>query len=322
MIRAMRYPIVGLHHVTATVDEAQADLDFCVGLLGLRLVKKTVNFDNRHVYHFYYGDQTGTPGTLWTTFPYHGRNVRIGTKGAGQVTVTSFSVPEGSLDFWKTRLRERGTHVRHEAPRFGEESIVVTDPSGLAIELVATRRDARAAWTGSGVATDMAVRGLHSVSMVVQTPEKTVDFMTGVLGFEKINEIEGRIRMAVNGDLPGRTIDIVHDAAVARAANGVGTVHHVAMAIADPDAQIQLRDELIRRDHDVTALMDRQYFRSIYFREPGGVLFEVATMEPGFTADEPLACLGQGLKLPPWEEENRGIIEAGLAPIIVSGVRS
>jgi glyoxalase family protein len=311
----MSFPILGLHHVTATVDQAQADLDFCVDLLGLRLVKKTVNFDNHHVYHFYYGDERGTPGTLWTTFPYHGRSVRTGTKGAGQVTVTSFSVPRGSLDFWKARLRDRGTNVRDEAPRFGEESVIATDPSGIAIELVANDRDGRDPWTESGVDPGRAVRGLHSVSLVVQSPERTVELMTGVLGFEKVNEMPGRIRMAVNGDAPGKTIDIIHHADAPRAANGIGTVHHVALAIASPDEQVRLRDELIGRGFDVTALMDRQYFRSIYFREPGGVLFEVATIEPGFTADEPLPCLGQDLKLPPWEEEHRGIIQAGLPAI-------
>jgi glyoxalase family protein len=311
----MSYPIVGLHHVTATVDLAQADLDFCVDLLGLRLVKKTVNFDNRHVYHFYYGDERGSPGTLWTTFPYHGRSVRIGTRGTGQVTVTSFSTPAGSLDFWKARLRNRGTAVRDEPPRFGEESIIATDPSGLAIELVATGRDSRAAWSGNGIGPDQAVRGLHSVTMTVQAPEATVALMTDLLGFAKVNEQAGRIRMAVNGDVPGHVIDIVYDAGAPRAANGIGTVHHVALAIAEPDAQVRLRDELIGRGYDVTALMDRQYFRSIYFREPGGVLFEIATMEPGFTADEPLETLGEALKLPPWEEENRGIIEAGLTPV-------
>jgi glyoxalase family protein len=162
----MAYPILGLHHVTATVDEAQPDLDFSVDALGLRLLKKTVNFDNHHVYHFYYGDERGTPGTIWTTFPYHGRGVPAGVKGAGQITVTSFSVPAGSLDFWKARLRERGTAIEDVEPRFGEESIVALDPSGLAIELVANDRDARNGWTASGVAPERAVRGLHSVSTV------------------------------------------------------------------------------------------------------------------------------------------------------------
>ena len=163
----MAYPIIGLHHVTATADEAQADLAFCVDALGLRLVKKTVNFDNHHVYHFYYGTERGAPGTIWTTFPYHGHGVRVGTKGAGQITATSFSVPSGTLDFWKARLKDKGAAVAETEPRFGESSIVATDPSGLAIELVATDRDSRPAWGGGDIDLGAAVRGLHSVSMTV-----------------------------------------------------------------------------------------------------------------------------------------------------------
>jgi len=311
----MPYPIVGLHHVTATVDEAQPDLDFCVGVLGLRLVKRTVNFDNHHVYHFYYGDERGTPGTIWTTFPYHGRGVPVGTKGAGQITVTSFSVPSGSLPFWVARLSERGLAVAEAAPRFGDESLVVTDPSGLAIELVATGRDEREPWTGNGVGPAHAVRGLHGVSLVIESPRQTIDLLTGVLGFEQVNEAEDRIRLGINGDRPGRYLEIVRGTGAPGARNGLGTVHHVALAIGSADEQARLRDELLGRGYQVTPFMDRQYFRSIYFREPGGVLLEVATMEPGFEVDEPLAELGRGLKLPPWEEANRREIEAGLAPI-------
>src|SRR5436190_1015836 len=215
--------ILGLHHVTATVDEAQPDLDFCLDALGLRLVKKTVNFDNHHVYHFYYGDERGTPGTIWTTFPYKGRGVPIGRKGAGQITVTSFSVPSSSLDFWKARLRGRGLTV--------------------------------------------------------------------------VDEAEGRTRVAVNGDAPGKTIDVVHAPDADPAMNGLGTVHHVAMAIADGDQQLRMREELERYGCRVTEVRDRCYFTSIYFREPGGVLFEVATVPPGFTIDEDVASLGRTLRL-------------------------
>src|SRR4029453_6592883 len=170
----MDSPILGLHHVTATVDDAQADLDFSAGTLGLRLVKKTVNFDNHHVYHFYYGDEHGTPGTIWTTFPYKGHGVPMGTKGAGQITVTSFSIPKGSLGFWKARLRDRGVPVKDVEPRFGEESIVFPDPSGLVIELVANDRDARQPWSG-GVGSDTSVRGLHSVTMNLRMRQPTVE---------------------------------------------------------------------------------------------------------------------------------------------------
>jgi glyoxalase family protein len=310
----MTSPILGLHHVTATVDDAQADLDFSIDALGLRLVKKTVNFDNHSVYHFYYGDELGKPGTIWTTFPYKDKGVPVGAKGAGQITVTSFSVPAGSLDTWKKRLRERGFTVEDAPPRFGEESIVVTDPSGLVIELVANDRDTRAPWTGGGTPSDAAVRGLHSVTLLVRDPRPTVKFMREMLGFDVVNEMEDRIRVAVNGDTPGRTMDVVRAGDVETARNGLGTVHHVAMAIGSEEEQLKLREELVGRAN-VTPVRDRQYFRSIYFREPGGVLFEVATMKPGFAVDEPVAELGRDLKLPPWEEPHRPVIEATLPDV-------
>jgi len=304
-------PILGLHHVTATVDDAQADLDFSVDALGLRLVKKTVNFDNHFVYHFYYGDEVGHPGTIWTTFPYKGRGVPVGAKGAGQITVTSFSVPAGSLDTWKLRLRKRGYTVVDAPPRFGEESVVVTDPSGLVIELIANDNDTRTPWTAGGIDDKSAVRGLHSVSLEVREPRKTVEFMREMLGFDVVNEMEGRIRVAVNGDGPGKTMDIIHAGDAQWAKNGLGTVHHVAMAVGSDEDQLKLREEL-EGHAQVTPVRDRQYFKSIYFREPGGVLFEVATMRPGFPVDEPVPELGKALKLPPWEEPHRTEIEAQL----------
>jgi glyoxalase family protein len=310
----MSSPILGLHHVTATVADAQADLDFSVDALGLRLVKKTVNFDNHFVYHFYYGDEVGRPGTIWTTFPYKGRGVPVGTKGAGQITVTSFSVPTGSLEGWKTRLRGRGYAVIDAPPRFDEESVLITDPSGLAIELVANDNDTRAPWTAGGVDDKSAVRGLHSVSLEVREPRRTVDFMREMLGFEVVNEMDGRIRVAVNGNGPGKTMDIVHAGDSGWAKNGLGTVHHVAMAVGSEDDQLKMREALVGHVQ-VTPVRDRQYFKSIYFREPGGVLFEIATLQPGFPVDEPVPELGRGLKLPPWEEPHRPEIETQLPTI-------
>ena len=311
----MPFPISGLHHVTATVDEAQPDLDFCTRALGLRLVKKTVNFDNHHVYHFYYGDEHGTPGTIWTTFPYHGRGVRIGTKGAGQVTVTSLSVPAGALEFWTRRLMDHRIPVAPAEPRFGEESIIATDPSGLLIELVATDGDTRGGWERGGIDADYAVRGLHSVSMTLRAPDATLGFMSEWLGFSVTDEAADRVRVGINGGGPGQQIDLIRAPGAPPAMNGIGTVHHVAMAVDDDATQRQLRDALIERGVRVTPVMDRQYFQSIYFREPGGVLCEVATRRPGFAVDEALDELGRSLKLPPWEEPHRGEIEAGLTPV-------
>jgi glyoxalase family protein len=304
--------ILGLHHVTATVSDAQEDLDFATGALGLRLVKKTVNFDNHSVYHFYYGNETGTPGTVWTTFPYRDRGVPVGEKGLGQITVTSFSVPAGSLDFWRNRLEGRGLPVGEPPPRFGEESLVVTDPSGLAIELVATNGDRRVPWTGNGVPLTAGVRGLHSVTLQSRAPGLTQRLMTGPLGFRLVDETKGRVRMGIGSGEAGKLVDIVDSPGAPPARNGLGTVHHVAFAVSDEDEQLQLREELIRQGLAVTEVLDRCYFRSVYFREPGGILFEVATTRPGFTIDEDLDSLGSSLKLPPWEEQNREEIEAVL----------
>src|SRR5438105_4791068 len=212
-------PILGLHHVTATVDEAQPDLDFCLGALGLRLVKKTVNFANDFVYHCYYGDARGTPGTIWTTFPYADRGVAVGKKGAGQVIVTSFSVPTGSLSSWRAHLATRGIAAADIEARFGEPAIAFADSSGLAFELIATDRDARAPWTGGGLDEDTAIRGLHSATILVRDPAKTVDLMTTRLGYRIAAEAPGRTRLAVNGDLPGHYIDVAHDASAESAAN-------------------------------------------------------------------------------------------------------
>jgi glyoxalase family protein len=307
--------ILGLHHVTATVDDAQDDLDFCVDALGLRLVKKTVNFDNHHVYHFYYGDQRGTPGTIWTTFPYKNHGVRVGSKGAGQVTVTSFSVPVGALGFWRTRLSQRGIAVTDVEPRFGEPAIRFSDRSGLAFELIADGHDHRTPWLADGIEADVAIRGLHSVTMIVNDAGPTIDLMTRLLGYTVIGESGRRIRTAAGGDKAGHWIDVAHDAGASAMVNGLGTVHHVAMAVATEAEQLEFRERLIAAGSRVTEVRDRCYFKSIYFREPGGVLFEIATLQPGFAVDEPLAELGRGLKLPPWEEPHRDDIEAHLPEI-------
>lgn len=311
----MSSPLLGLHHVTATVDDAQADLDFCIETLGLRLVKKTVNFDNHHVYHFYYGDERGTPGTIWTTFPYKGHGVPAGSHGTGQVTTTSFSVPVGTLDWWEQRLAERKSPIRARTSRFGEEALVVHDPSGLVFELVASHRDSRTPWTGHGVETSHAIRGLHSVVLTIASPPATIRFMTSLLGFTVVDEGDQWTRLGVGGDGPGHVVDIHHVPDAPRARNGLGTVHHVAFAIGSGDEQLRIREELLQAGAHVTEVRDRQYFTSIYFREPGGVLFEIATMAPGFDRDEPLPELGRALKLPPWEEPYREEIERGLATV-------
>lgn len=308
----MDKPIRGIHHVTATVGEAQPDLDFYAALLGQRLVKRTVNFDNHHVYHFYYGNEAGTPGTIMTTFPYQQMGVRVGTHGAGQITVTSFSVPGGSLGFWRQRLAAAGVTAIEETTPFGEAALRFRDPSGLAIRLVENQADGREPWRRADIDMVNAIRGIHGVTLLVREPAKTIAFVRELMETAVVGETADATRLAVNGELPGRLIEVVEAGHAPAAVNGLGTVHHVAFAVDDPEQQLELRRALIRRGVPVTEVMDRQYFRSIYFREPNGVLFEVATVPPGFTADEPLGQLGTGLKLPPWEEANRAAIEAGL----------
>jgi glyoxalase family protein len=307
--------ILGLHHVTATVDEAQPDLAFFTETLGLRLVKKTVNFDNHDVYHFYYGTEIGAPGTIWTTFPYGGRGVPVGRHGAGQIGATSFSVPSGSLGFWHDRLTRRAIPVTSGRGRFGDDAIAVQDPSGLVIELVASRHDTRAPWLGGDIDPGHAIRGIHSVTLVESSPDQTVALLTSSLNFTVVAEMPGRVRLAAGRDDPGALMEIVADPRAPAGRNGLGTVHHVAMAIATGEEQVRLREDLVRLGLHVTAVLDRQYFHSIYFREPGGVLLEVATMQPGFLVDEDRGALGRALKLPPWEEPNRAEIERSLAPV-------
>jgi glyoxalase family protein len=319
----MNPPILGLHHVTATVAGAQEDVDFYAGVLGLRLVKKTVNFDNPGVYHFYYGNERGTPGTLMTTFPYAGKGVRQGLKGAGQITVTSFSVPPGSLGAWGSRLDSLGVSYRVGEPRFGEESLIVEDPSGLVLELIEGPGDARDPWTdGAAPGAELAIHGIHSVTLTIKNVGPTLELLTGALGYQVVGEQGGRTRLAVGGALPGHYVEVLSDPHAPAAVNGIGTVHHVAMAIATDQEQLEIREQLLSIGRAVTEVRDRQYFHSIYFREPGGVLYEIATLPPGFTIDEDLSALGTGLKLPPWEEPERSAIQQLLPPITVPRART
>jgi len=223
-------------------------------------------------------------------------------------------VPAGSLHFWTSRFERDGIEATEGRRRFDDECVAFRDASGLVFELVASEADAREPWQ-STIDDQSAIRGLHSVTMVVTDPQKTVDLMTGVLGYTVTREADGRIRLAVNGDAPGHIIDVLHDPRATPAKNGIGTVHHVAMAIGSDEEQARLRDDLLARGLKVTEIRDRQYFKSIYFREPGGVLFEVATMAPGFLIDEELRNLGRDLKLPPWEEPHRQEIENKLPQV-------
>ncbi|MGH3089099.1 MAG: ring-cleaving dioxygenase [Rubrobacteraceae bacterium] len=303
---------IGIHHVTAISGEAQRNVDFYVGVLGLRMVKKTVNFDDPGTYHLYYGDGEGSPGSIMTFFPW--ANAPKGTQGSGQLTVTSFSVPEGSLDFWTDHLSESGASPGELEDRFGDTVLPFADPDGIKLELVANR-DGGSPWKDGAVPTENAVRGFRAVTLSVANPERTARLMTETLGFRKTSEGEKRSRYEAGEGGPGNSVDIVGGEEAGRM--GVGTVHHVAFRVPDEEAQEGLRKEIAALGFDVTPVLDRNYFRSIYFREPGGVLFEIATDPPGFTADEAPEKLGTSLKLPPWLESRRERIEEVLPPLNV-----
>lgn len=307
--------ITSLHHVTATVGDAQEDLDFYTRLLGLRLVKRTVNFDNSGVYHFYYGDAHGSPGSIMTTFPYAGKGVRTGVKGAGQVTATSFAVPAGSLDFWRDRLSQHDVSVQERGQRFGDDVIAFTDPSGLVLELISGGDERPDSWVAAGMDATAAIRGIHSVTLEIRIPAHTLELLEAGLGLPVIGEEENRTRVRAGGAKTDQVLDVLHVPEGPDAVNGIGTVHHVALSIGTDEQQLDLQRELRKMGSSVTDVRDRQYFRSIYFREPGGVLLEVATTGPGFLIDEADDELGGRLMLPPWEEPNRKEIEAALPRI-------
>lgn len=307
--------IKGLHHVTATVNDAQEDYDFYTNILGLRLVKKTVNFDNNKVYHFYYGNEAGTPGTIMTTFPYKGQNVRDGVQGTGQVSITAFSFPIQGIDFWRNRLAQFGIAYT-EKEKFDLPVLEFKDPSGLILELVGNDEDERAAWISEGFSKENAIQGFFNVTLSIQEVQSTFDFLSNEFGFEKI-ATEGKLtRFAVNGGGPGQYVDIRDDKEVVRGQNGIGTVHHVAWRIENDENLLEMRRHLVEDlGFKVTDVKDRNYFHSIYFRMPGHVLFEIATIPPGFGIDETPEELGQDLKLPEWEEKNRVSIEQHLPRI-------
>ncbi len=308
----MEIPLKGLHHVTATVNKAQEDIDFYVSILGLRLVKQTVNFDNNQVYHFYYGTEVGTPGSIMTTFPYFQQNVRKGLFGTGQVSQTAFSVAASSISFWQERLTS--FHIPFTTSiQFGAERLIFSDPSGLSLALVANEQDVRSSWQGI-IEGNMGIRGIYSVNISVADLEPTVTFFTNFLGLSIRESQPDMVRLFIDEDLPGKYIDIFQSS-MKKGINGIGTVHHVALAIEGEEPQAKLHEALKEQGIRVTEILDRKYFKSIYFREPGGVLIEIATINPGFTIDEEAKQLGQYLMLPPWEEVNRSHILENLPAI-------
>jgi glyoxalase family protein len=315
----MNGKIPGLHHVTAIATDPQRNLDFYVGLLGLRFVKRTVNFDDPGTYHFYFGDNRGTPGTILTFFPWPG--ARRGTRGTGQVETTAFAISSDSIAYWLERLKQHHVAAEKTSPRFGEEVVRFVDPDGLLIELIASESQGKAdPWPDSPVAAAHAVRGFHSVSAALEGYERTARLITETFGYRLADQSGNRFRfLSADDSASGRIIDLLCQPDMAMGRVAAGSVHHIAFRAKDEAEQLRWRKRLVDLGYNVTPVIDRTYFHSIYFREPGGVLFEIATDPPGFALDEKVEELGTHLRLPSWMESARTQIEEILPPIHVPG---
>lgn len=307
----MALKIPGIHHITAIAGDPQRNVDFYTGLLGLRMVKLTVNFDDPGTYHFYYGDDAGSPGSILTFFPWPG--APGGKRGAGQATAIAFSIPEGALSFWLDRLADHGVAVQGPAARFGEQAITFSDPDGLALELIEHGGQNGAQTHASGaIGAASAIRGFHGVTLTERALDASASLLVAAMGLKEAGREGDRVRYQTEGDVPGGVVDILHRPDEPPGRVAVGTVHHVAFRTADDAEQARWRERIAGAGLDVTPVADRQYFRSIYFHEPGGVLFEIATDPPGFAIDEPPDSLGARLMLPTWLEAHREQIEASL----------
>jgi glyoxalase family protein len=305
----------GIHHVTAIAGDPLKNLDFYTRDLGLRFVKKTVNFDDPSTYHFYYGDETGSPGTILTFFPW--TNATAGRRGVGETHQTAFRVPLRSIGYWTERFIEKG--IPHQTPekRFGQSVLPFTDQDGMALALVGIAdAENEPGWSNKNIPSEHATRGLQGVTLFLDSAQKTAAILTDVFGFREVSREGSVIRFAAAGDVKGSVVDIYEAAGVPRGHQGRGSVHHIAFRAADDVQQAQMTEKLIRtHGRHPTEQKDRKYFRSIYFREPGGVLFEVATDIPGFAVDEPVETLGRDLELPNFLEPRRKEIE-GKLPVL------
>lgn len=312
----MNQPLLGIHHITALAGDAQRNLDFYVRVLGLRFVKRSINQDAPDVYHLYYGDEIGSPGTAMTFFPF-GRASR-GRKGNGEIGRVAFGVPAGSMGFWAEQLAKHGVPFDGPVDRFGEPVISFPDPDGLLVELVfSDRLRAKHPWRSGPVPPEHAVRGFHGVTMYVEQLAATAEALTDRLGFTKEGESGPRHRYVIGAGADRAAVDVIADASLPPAGPSAGSVHHIAWRVADDEAHRAWHGHVSRNGFQASDIVDRFYFRSIYFREPGGVLYEIATDGPGFTVDEPPGSLGSTLVLPPWYEPHRTRIERVLPPITV-----
>ncbi|MBY5334413.1 ring-cleaving dioxygenase [Rhizobium leguminosarum] len=304
--------IKGLHHVTSMAQDARTNNQFFTNALGLRRVKKTVNFDAPDVYHLYYGDEAGTPGSVMTYFPFP--KMAQGRPGTGEVGTTVFSVPQGSLSFWSDRFSTLGIDGLKAEEGFGEKRLNFSGPDGDGFALVEVEDDNRQPWTHGGISEDHAIRGFHSVAMRLRDEGATAELLK-FMGYEVAEERDGVKRLIKPSGNGAHLIDLETMPNIARALPGAGSVHHVAFAVENREKQLEVRKALMDTGYQVTPVIDRDYFWAIYFRTPGGVLFEVATNEPGFDHDEDTAHLGESLKLPQQHAHLRALLEQHLQPL-------
>jgi len=304
----MENRIFGLHHITAIAGNAKQNLNFYTNVLGQRFVKKTVNFDDPGTYHFYFGDEKGTPGSILTFFPWEG--VRPGVNGAGMATGIGYSVPEGSLEFWKDRFKKFNVKQDGVAERFGEKILHFQDPDGLQIDLIESEiEDKRKPWETSEVKSENATKGFHSVTLTLNKVEPTAQVLTDILGYKFLKQEGNRSRFVTDAIENASIVDIIEAPGIGNGINSAGTNHHVAFRVKNDNILMDFREKVLSKGLNITPKIDRDYFFSLYFREPGGVLFELATENPGFDRDEPLNELGTHLKLPKQYEPARKEIE-------------
>ena len=304
--------ILGIHHITAISGDPQKNINFYAGILGLRLVKKTINFDAPDVYHFYFGDAMGSPGTVFTTFPFPG--ARRGIKGIGEMTHTAFSIGKDSLDFWEERLKRFGVIISDRLIRFGHPLLRFEDQDGMGIELIANAEDERLGWTFEGIPLSHAIKGFYGATLTLRSKDPTENLLLEHLNYRFFDQEGHRFRYGLDGK-PGQWIDILQEPKGQRGMQSAGSVHHLAFRTPNEMTQLDMQQSLLTLGFGVTEVRDRSYFKSIYFREPGGILLEIATDIPGFAIDEDEAHLGASLKLPAWVEGKRKQIESYLPPV-------
>jgi len=304
----MNNSILGLHHITAIAGSAKDNFDFYTGVLGLRLVKKTVNFDDPGTYHLYYGDESGSAGTILTFFPWEG--IGAGTEGVGMATEIGYAVPADSLAFWMDRFKEYHVVTGEISERFGEKILPFKDPDGLSLSLIVPKNtDSRVPWVTGQVGNENATRGFHSTTLTLQKIDETAKVLTDIFGYRLLSQEGNRYRFITDTVDTAAVVDLLETPAGSRGRNAAGTNHHVAFRVKDEEVQMNLREMILSKDLQITPQIDRDYFFSLYFREPGGVLFEIATENPGFAVDEPLSELGTHLMLPSQHSHLRGELE-------------